>query len=120
MQTIGRAARNAEGVVIMYADSVTDSMERAISETMRRREIQQRYNEAHGITPKTIIKDIRDVLEITKKSDGSSMHGKPVKQLTKREREALIAKYTAEMKKAAKLLDFEHAAFLRDKIKELQ
>ena len=120
VQTIGRAARNAEGVVIMYADSVTESMERAITETQRRREIQQKYNAEHGITPKTIIKDIRDVLEITKKSDGSSKHGKPVKQMTKREREALIARYTAEMKKAAKMLDFEHAAFLRDKIKELQ
>ena len=120
VQTIGRAARNAEGVVIMYADSVTESMERAITETQRRREIQQRYNAEHGITPKTIIKDIRDVLEITKKSDGTSKHGKPAKQLTKREREALIARYTAEMKKAAKMLDFEHAAFLRDKIKELQ
>ena len=117
VQTIGRAARNAEGVVIMYADSVTESMERAITETQRRREIQQRYNAEHGITPKTIIKD---VLEITKKSDGTSKHGKPAKQLTKREREALTARYTAEMKKAAKMLDFEHAAFLRDKIKELQ
>ncbi len=120
VQTIGRAARNAEGVVIMYADSVTESMERAITETQRRREIQLRYNAEHGITPKTIIKDIRDVLEITKKSDGTSKHGKPAKQLTKREREALTARYTAEMKKAAKMLDFEHAAFLRDKIKELQ
>ena len=99
---------------------MTESMERAITETQRRREIQQRYNAEHGITPKTIIKDIRDVLEITKKSDGTSKHGKPAKQLTKREREALTARYTAEMKKAAKMLDFEHAAFLRDKIKELQ
>ena len=120
VQTIGRAARNAEGVVIMYADSVTESMERAITETQRRREIQQKYNADHGITPKTIIKDIRDVLEITKKSDGTSKHSKSVKQMTKREREALIARYTAEMKKAAKMLDFEHAAFLRDKIKELE
>ena len=120
VQTIGRAARNAEGVVIMYADSVTESMERAITETQRRREIQQKYNADHGITPKTIIKDIRDVLEISKKSDGTSKHSKSVKQMTKREREALTARYTAEMKKAAKMLDFEHAAFLRDKIKELQ
>ncbi len=121
VQTIGRAARNAEGTVIMYADNVTRSMELAITETLRRREIQMKYNEQHGIVPKTIIKEIRDVLEITKKSDGSSSHGKKGgKKLTKAEREKLIAQYTAEMKKAAKLLDFEHAAFLRDKIKELQ
>ncbi len=121
VQTIGRAARNAEGTVIMYADSVTDSMDRAITETLRRREIQQRYNESHGIVPKTIIKEIRDVLEITKKSDGTSARGgKQKKFLPRAEREKLIAQYTVEMKKAAKLLDFEHAAFLRDKIKELQ
>ncbi len=121
VQTIGRAARNADGTVIMYADSVTRSMELAITETFRRREIQMKYNEQHGIVPKTIIKEIRDVLEITKKSDGSSSHGKKGgKWLPKAEREKLIAQYTAEMKKAAKLLDFEHAAFLRDKIKELQ
>lgn len=104
----------------MYADSVTESMERAITETQRRREIQQRYNAEHGITPKTIIKDIRDVLEINEEIRRHIEHGKPAKQLTKREREALTARYTAEMKKAAKMLDFEHAAFLRDKIKELQ
>ena len=121
VQTIGRAARNAEGTVIMYADSVTRSMELAITETLRRREIQMKYNEEHGIVPKTIIKEIREVLEITKKSDGSSAHGKKGRKwLPKAEREKLIAQYTAEMKKAAKLLDFEHAAFLRDKIKELQ
>ncbi len=121
VQTIGRAARNAEGTVIMYADSVTRSMELAITETARRREIQMKYNEEHGIVPKTIIKEIRDVLEITKRSDCSSAHGrKNAKKLTRAEREKLIAQYTAEMKKAAKLLDFEHAAFLRDKIKELQ
>ncbi len=121
VQTIGRAARNAEGTVIMYADSVTRSMELAITETLRRREIQMKYNADHGIVPKTIIKEIRDVLEITKKSDGSAVHGKKGgKWLPKAEREKLIAQYTAEMKKAAKLLDFEHAAFLRDKIKELQ
>ena len=123
VQTIGRAARNAEGTVIMYADSVTDSMEKAITETLRRREIQIKYNQEHGIVPKTIIKEIRDVLEITKKSDGSSSRGgkkkKNEKWLPRAEREKLIAQYTAEMKKAAKLLDFEHAAYLRDKIKEL-
>ena len=121
VQTIGRAARNAEGTVIMYADSVTRSMELAITETLRRREIQMKYNEEHGIVPKTIIKEIRDVLEITKKSDAPTGKGKKgAKWLPRAEREKLIAPYTSEMKKAAKLLDFEHAAFLRDKIKELQ
>ncbi|MBE6888751.1 MAG: excinuclease ABC subunit UvrB [Ruminococcaceae bacterium] len=121
VQTIGRAARNAEGTVIMYADSVTRSMELAITETLRRREMQMKYNEEHGIVPKTIIKEIRDVLEITKKSDEGGARGKKgAKWLPRAEREKLIVQYTAEMKKAAKLLDFEHAAFLRDKIKELQ
>lgn len=121
VQTIGRAARNAEGTVIMYADEVTHSMEMAITETQRRREIQQRYNTEHGIIPKTIIKEVRDVLEITKKEDKRHKGKKSdLKKLPRREREQLIARYTAEMKKAAKLLDFEHAAYLRDRIKELQ
>lgn len=122
VQTIGRAARNAEGTVIMYADEVTRSMELAITETQRRREIQKRYNTENGIIPKTIIKDVRDVLEITKKSDDKKHKGKKsdLKKLPRREREQLIARYTVEMKKAAKLLDFEHAAYLRDRIKELQ
>lgn len=118
VQTIGRAARNAEGAVIMYADVVTKSMETAITETQRRREIQQKYNEEHGIIPKTIVKEIRDVLELTKKESQKSKNS-DYKKLPRREREQLIARYTAEMKKAAKLLDFEHAAFLRDKIKEI-
>ncbi|MCM1167026.1 MAG: excinuclease ABC subunit UvrB [Lachnospiraceae bacterium] len=122
VQTIGRAARNAEGTVIMYADEVTSSMELAITETQRRREIQQRYNAENGIIPKTIIKDVRDVLEITKKNDSKKRKGKKtdLQKLPRREREKLIAQYTVEMKKAAKLLDFEHAAYLRDRIKELQ
>ena len=121
VQTIGRAARNAEGTVIMYADEVTHSMELAITETQRRREIQQRYNTENGIIPKTIIKDVRDVLEITKKETKRSKGKKSdLKKLPRREREQLIARYTTEMKKAAKLLDFEHAAYLRDRIKELQ
>lgn len=121
VQTIGRAARNAEGTVIMYADEVTHSMEMAITETQRRREIQQRYNTEHGIIPKTIIKEVRDVLEITKKEDKKHKGKKSdLKKLPRREREQLIARYTVEMKKAAKLLDFEHAAYLRDRIKELQ
>ena len=103
----------------MYADVVTKSMETAITETQRRREIQQKYNEEHGIVPKTIVKDIRDVLEITKK-ETKKMKKSDYRKLPRREREQLIAQYTTEMKKAAKMLDFEHAAFLRDKIKEIK
>lgn len=118
IQTIGRAARNSEGKVIMYADSVTGSMERAIAETNRRRELQLKYNEEHGIVPKTIIKDIRDVIEISTKEE---VKGKTEqKRLTKKERDDLIAKLTIQMKEAAKLLEFEHAAYLRDKINELK
>ncbi|MGN0520316.1 MAG: excinuclease ABC subunit UvrB [Candidatus Fimenecus sp.] len=115
IQTVGRAARNAHGEVIMYADSVTPSMERAIEETCRRREKQMRYNEEHGITPKTIQKDVREILEISTHTDD-----KPHKRLSERERQAMIAKLTAEMHAASKLLEFEHAAMLRDKIKELK
>ena len=115
VQTIGRAARNEHGEVIMYADCVTPSMERAITETLRRRKIQQAYNEAHGITPKTIKKAVRDVIEISSKD----ITGENSVKLTKRERMVMIDKLTREMKEAAKLLEFEHAAFLRDKIKEL-
>lgn len=118
IQTIGRAARNSEGQVIMYADSVTDSMERAIRETNRRREIQMKYNEEHGIVPKTIIKEIRDVIEIT--PSDSKEGGKTKKKLAKQEKDKLIVKYTAMMKEAAKVLDFEQAAYFRDKIKELK
>lgn len=119
VQTIGRAARNAQGKVIMYADSVTDSMERAISETYRRRELQMAYNEAHGITPQTIKKDVRDVLEISAK-DTTETKTRGSKKLSHKERDALIAKLTAEMKNAAKILEFEHAAYLRDKINRLR
>ncbi|MBR7071771.1 MAG: excinuclease ABC subunit UvrB [Clostridia bacterium] len=116
IQTIGRAARNANGQVIMYADSVTPSMEQAITETERRRHIQQQYNEEHGIIPKTIIKDVRDVIEIGKKVDRE----KPVAKMSKAEREAEIRRLTAEMKQAAKILEFEQAAYLRDKIEKLR
>ncbi|MBQ5329857.1 MAG: excinuclease ABC subunit UvrB [Oscillospiraceae bacterium] len=117
IQTIGRAARNEHGEVIMYADEVTGSMERAITETNRRREIQMKFNEEHGIVPHTIIKDIRDVIEISSKEKVSrSVEGK---RMSRKERDELIKTLTAQMKEAAKLLEFEHAAYLRDKIKEL-
>ncbi len=116
IQTIGRAARNAKGKVIMYADSVTRSMEAAISETERRREIQKAYNEKHGIVPKTIIKDVREILEIS----GKSVSDIKKKKLTRAEKEKEIEILTKQMKEAAKLLEFEHAAALRDKIKKLK
>ncbi len=116
IQTVGRAARNAGGKVIMYADSVTGSMERAITETERRREIQSRYNTEHGITPKTIIKGVRDVIEITTKENV----GKELKKYTKKERLDMIEKMTKLMKEAAKQLNFEQAAYYRDKIAELR
>ena len=117
IQTIGRAARNAEGQVIMYADQVTPSMERAIHETNRRRAIQMRYNEEHGIVPKTILKDVRDIIEISPKNKGLD---KPAKRLSRAERQQRIEQLTREMKNAAKLLEFEHAAWLRDEIDKLR
>ena len=116
IQTIGRAARNAKGEVIMYADSVTPSMERAITETERRRGIQQKYNEEHGIVPKTIVKDVREIIEIGQKVK----EDKPIRRMSKAEREAEIKRLTLEMKQAAKILEFEQAAFLRDKINKLR
>jgi excinuclease ABC subunit B len=116
VQTIGRAARNAEGEVIMYADSVTGSMERAIRETERRRGIQQHYNEQNGIIPKTITKDVHDIIEIGQKVEKD----KPISKMSKIEREAEIKRLTFEMKQAAKILEFEHAAMLRDKINKLR
>ena len=118
IQTIGRAARNEQGKVIMYADQVTGSMERAISETLRRREIQMKYNEEHGIKPQSIKKDVRDIIEIS--SHNVDKDGNPVKKISRQERMELIGKLKTEMKAAAKLLEFEHAAYLRDKIKELE
>ncbi len=117
IQTVGRAARNADGQVIMYADSVTRSMENAINETNRRRAIQDAYNKANGITPKTIIKDVHEIIEMSSKVDDTE---KAIKKMPKIEREKLIAKLTAEMREASKMLEFEHAAYLRDKIKALR
>ena len=117
VQTIGRAARNADGVVIMYADEVTPSMERAITETERRRAIQMAYNEAHGIVPKTIVKSIREGIEISDHKENEKLSGH---RMSKAEREQLITRLTREMKEAARLLEFEHAAFLRDRIDRLR
>ena len=117
IQTIGRAARNAEGTVIMYADQVTPSMEQAITETERRRAIQMAYNQEHGIVPKTIVKSIRDTIEISDKAENAK---NGTRRLSKAEREQLITRLTREMKEAARLLEFEHAAFLRDRINKLR
>ncbi len=133
IQTIGRAARNAEGTVIMYADKITRSMEVAIGETARRRAIQDAYNQEHGIIPRTVKKDIRDIIEIGAKDEDprhkrrgrgidtvedASLSG--TKKLSARERESLIERMTAEMKKAARELEFEKAAYLRDEIARLR
>ena len=117
IQTVGRAARNASGTVIMYADSVTPSMERAIVETNRRREKQQKYNEEHGIVSQTIIKDVREIIEISTHADDDA---KTYARMSRHDKEVLIAKLTAEMKAAAKILEFEHAAYLRDKIEQIK
>ena len=117
IQIAGRAARNSEGTVIMYADSVTPSMKVAITETQRRREIQNKYNVEHGIVPKTIVKKVSDILEISTHDDSEF---KNTKKLSKAQKQQLIEKLTKEMKAAAKLLEFEHAAYLRDKIKKLR
>ena len=117
IQIIGRAARNSEGLVIMYADSVTESMRVAIEETNRRREIQHQYNLDHGIIPQTIVKKVSDIIEISTHSDSEF---KNTKKLTKAQRQQLIESLTKEMKAAARLLEFEHAAYLRDKIKKLR
>ncbi len=121
IQTIGRAARNAGGKVIMYADSITKSMAGAIRETERRRKIQMAYNEAHGITPKTIIKGVRDVIDIGASEDTSKKkQTKSKKKMTAQEKDKLIASMTVEMKNAARKLDFERAAYLRDEIKRIR
>jgi excinuclease ABC subunit B len=118
VQTIGRAARNASGQVILYADTITPSMERAIRETERRRTIQQAYNREHGIVPKTIIKDVREIIEISATPGvGAAMNQK---KLNRAEREARIKALTQQMREAAKMLEFEIAADLRDQIRELE
>ena len=116
IQTIGRAARNAKGKVIMYADTITKSMKNAIGETNRRRSIQSAYNEANGITPKTVIKGVHDVIDLGKRTDEKEKKRK----LSPKDKEKLIEQYTAEMREASRKLEFEKAAFLRDKIKELK
>ena len=118
IQTIGRAARNAEGRVIMYADSVTPSMRAAMDETARRREIQSAYNEANGIVPKTIIKSVRDLIEIS--SPTAERKGKAGIKMTKAEKEKEIARLEKQMKEAAKMMEYEYAAVLRDQIIELR
>lgn len=118
IQTIGRAARNADGMVIMYADTVTGSMARAIAETERRRKIQSEYNAAHGIVPKTIQKDVRAVIEITSREEIAGAQKN--KKMTAKQKETLIEQLTKQMKDAAAVLDFERAAFLRDSIAKLK
>ena len=120
IQTIGRAARNAEGLVIMYADEITPSMRAAIDETERRRTIQDAYNQVHGIVPKTIIKGVREVLEISQTPEEETGRGRKKRKLTEQERAAEISKLEKEMKEASKMLEFEYAAVLRDRIIELR
>ena len=120
IQTIGRAARNADGLVILYADTVTPSMRSAMDETARRREIQDAYNQAHGIVPKTIVKSVRDVIEISRAADARSGKGRGGKGLTQKELQARITQLEKEMKEASRRLEFEYAALLRDEIIELR
>ena len=121
IQTIGRAARNSEGRVIMYADKITDSMNTALEETRRRREIQQKYNEEHGITPQTIRKAVRDLISISKKVASAEVSfEKDLESMDRKELEKLIADVNKQMKKVAADLNFEEAAVLRDKLVELK
>lgn len=120
IQTIGRAARNENGKVIMYADRYTDSMTNAINETQRRREIQIAYNEEHGITPQTIKKDIRGAITATVAAEEEEAELTDISKMTKEERAAFIEEMEREMKQAAKALDFERAAELRDALLEIK
>ena len=119
-QTVGRAARNLNGTVIMYADKITESMQQTIDETERRRSIQDAYNQEHGIVPKTIIKGVREILEISKTAEEDTLRGHKKRKLTEQERAAEIAKLEKEMREASKMLEFEYAAVLRDRIIELR
>ncbi|MDR3968227.1 MAG: excinuclease ABC subunit UvrB [Dysosmobacter sp.] len=119
-QTTGRPARNADGLVIMYADEITPSMRAAIDETERRRSIQDAYNQEHGIVPKTIIKGVREILEISKTAEEDTLRAHKKRKLTEQERAAEIAKLEKEMREASKMLEFEYAAVLRDRIIELR
>ncbi|BDM76644.1 excinuclease ABC subunit UvrB [Lactococcus garvieae] len=120
IQTIGRAARNSNGRVIMYGDNITQSMQRAMDETSRRREIQMAYNEKHGIVPQTIKKEIRDLISITKRTESGEVEEVSAEAMTKKERKALLKKLEKEMSEAAGALDFESAAQLRDMILEIK
>ena len=120
IQTVGRCARNADGHVVMYADTMTDSMRTAIEETERRRAIQEAYNEAHGITPTTVRKAVRDLISISKKAEESSEKlAKDPESMSKNEIKKLLSELDKRMKHAAAELDFETAISLRDKIREL-
>ena len=119
IQTIGRAARNADGLVVLYADTITPSMRRAMDETERRRQIQDDYNKAHGIIPQTIRKDVREIIEISKK-DEESARRRGKRKLSERERDEEIRKLEKQMQEASRMLEFEYAAILRDRIIELR
>ena len=118
IQTIGRAARNAEGLVVLYADTVTPSMKAAMTETERRRKKQDAYNKAHGIVPRTVRKSVRKVLEISHSAEEEKKTAR--RKLTDAEREATIRRLEKEMKEASKMLEFEYAALLRDQIIQLR
>ena len=120
IQTIGRAARNADGLVIMYADKMTPSMMAAIGETERRRKKQDEFNQAHGITPKTIIKSVRDVVNLAEGEEEADRAVREKTKMTRTEIEKAVAKLEKEMKEASKRLEFEYAAVLRDRIIELR
>ena len=118
IQTIGRAARNADGMVIMYADHITPSMREAMDETKRRRDLQDAYNKANGIVPQTVIKSVRDLIEIS--SSNAERKGRSGVKMTKAEKEKEIARLEKQMKEAARMMEYEYAAILRDQIIELR